>query len=105
MVMTKRHYYKKEIVFTIFIGLSGEIQFKLEQLLQNPTLRIVNVDGKSYRELDFWTLENGFFTNISTEQVKNGLLRAPKGWNLPTKQKPMRIAFSKFIKIDITKIG
>jgi len=118
----------QEIVSSNFLGLSGEIQFESEQLSQNPTLRIVNVDGKSYRELDFWSLENGFFTNISTEQVKNGasrnseslsgaviwpgkLLRAPKGWNLPTKQKPMRIAvpgrtsFSKFVKVDYDEQG
>ncbi|KAI5386776.1 glutamate receptor 2.7 [Lathyrus oleraceus] len=117
----------QEIVSTDFLGLTGKIQFESEQLLQNPTLRIVNVDGKSYRELDYWTLENGFFTNISTEVGKTGGSRnseslssiviwpgkshgVPKGWNLPTKQKPLRIAvpgrtsFSKFVKVDYDDI-
>lgn len=117
-----------EILSSNFLGLSGEIQFESEQLLQNPTLRIVNVDGRSYRELDYWTLENGFFTNLSTKQGGNGasrnseslsgaviwpgkLLRVPKGWNLPTKQKPLRIAvpgrtqFSKFVKVDYDEHG
>ncbi|GAU14587.1 hypothetical protein TSUD_96510 [Trifolium subterraneum] len=118
----------QEIVSSNFLGLSGKIKFESEQLLQNPTLRIVNVDGKSYRELDYWTLENGFFTNISTKEGENGasrnsesltgaviwpgkLLRVPKGWNLPTKQKPLRIAvpgrtaFSKFVKVDYDAHG
>ncbi|KAF1872869.1 hypothetical protein Lal_00015971 [Lupinus albus] len=112
-----------EILSTNYLGLSGEIQFEGMQLLQNPTLRIVNVDGKSYRELDFWTLEQGFTINLSTEQGSNNayrntkslsgviiwpgklVQRVPKGWNLPTKQNPMKIAvpgrtsFSKFVKV------
>ncbi|WJX44269.1 hypothetical protein P8452_31266 [Trifolium repens] len=118
----------QEIVSSNFLGLSGKIKFESEQLSQNPTLRIVNVDGKSYRELDLWNLENGFFTNISTKEGKNGasrnsesltgaviwpgkLLTVPKGWNLPTKQKPLRIAvpgrtaFSKFVKVDYDARG
>jgi ionotropic glutamate receptor len=118
----------QEIVSSNFLGRSGKIKFESEQLLQNPTLRIVNVDGKSYRELDLWNLENGFFTNISTKEGKNGasrnsesltgaviwpgkLLTVPKGWNLPTKQKPLRIAvpgrtaFSKFVKVDYDARG
>lgn len=118
----------QELVSSDFLGLSGKIQFESEQLLRNPTLRIVNVDGKSYRELDYWTIENGFFTNISTGVGKNGgsrnteslssvviwpgkLQRVPKGWNLPTKQKPLRIAvpgrtsFSKFVKVDYDEQG
>ncbi|KAE9613557.1 hypothetical protein Lal_00016161 [Lupinus albus] len=118
-----------EILSTNYLGLSGEIQFEGMQLLQNPTLRIVNVDGKSYRELDFWTLEQGFTTNLSTEQGSNNayrntkslsgviiwpgklVQRVPKGWNLPTKQNPMKIAvpgktsFSKFVKVDYGEDG
>lgn len=112
-----------EILSSNFLGLSGEIRFEEAQLLPNPTFRIVNVDKKSYRELDFWTLKRGFITNLTTEQGSNSvsrnteslsavviwpgkLNRVPKGWNLPTKQKPMQIAvpgstsFSRFVKVD-----
>ncbi|TKY59185.1 Glutamate receptor 2.7 [Spatholobus suberectus] len=113
----------REILSSNFLGLSGEIQFEAAQLLQNPTLTIVNVVGKSYSELDFWTLERGFISSLTTEQGSNSVSRnterlsgvviwpgkvkrVPKGWNLPTKKNPMKIAvpgrtsFSKFVKVD-----
>ncbi|KAK7400648.1 hypothetical protein VNO78_11887 [Psophocarpus tetragonolobus] len=113
----------KEILSSNFLGLSGEIRFEAAQLLQNHTFRIVNVDRKTYRELDFWwTLERGFITNLTTEQGSTSISRntenlsgviwpgkvngVPKGWNVPTKQKKMKIAvpgrttFSKFVKVD-----
>ncbi|OIW10388.1 hypothetical protein TanjilG_05536 [Lupinus angustifolius] len=118
-----------EILSIKYLGLSGEIQFEGMQLLQNHTLRIVNVDGKSYRELDFWTLEQGFTTSLSIEQGGNNasrnseslsgvviwpgklVRRVPKGWNMPTKQNPMKIAvpgrtsFSKFVKVEYGEHG
>jgi len=116
----------REILSSNFVGLSGEIGFEAAQLLQNPTFRIVNVDTKNYRELDFWTPEGGFMSTLPTEKGSGSvsrnteslsgvviwpgkLTRIPKGWNLPTKQKPMRIAipgrtsFSKFVKVDHDK--
>uniref|UniRef100_A0A2N9GFS4 Glutamate receptor n=1 Tax=Fagus sylvatica TaxID=28930 RepID=A0A2N9GFS4_FAGSY len=52
-----------------FSGLSGKIHFEGRQLLDtNPILRIVNVVGKSYKEIDFWTPEFGFSLNPSTEK-------------------------------------
>ncbi|KAL2321095.1 hypothetical protein Fmac_030064 [Flemingia macrophylla] len=118
-----------EILSSNFLGLSGEIQFEAGQLLKSPTFRIVNIDKKSYRELDFWTLEHGFKFNNSlpTEQGSNSVSRnterlrgvviwpgkvkgVPKGWNLPAKINPMRIAvpgrtqFSKFVKVDYDEL-
>ncbi|XP_020209595.2 glutamate receptor 2.2 [Cajanus cajan] len=113
----------REVLSSNFLGLSGEIQFEAGHLLKNPTLRIVNVDRKSYRELDFWTLEHGFNNSLPTKQGSTSVSRNterlsglvlwpgkvigfPKGWNLPTKKNPMRIAvprrtsFSKFVKVD-----
>ncbi|KAK7252107.1 hypothetical protein RIF29_35831 [Crotalaria pallida] len=117
-----------EMLSSNFVGLSGEIQFDGVQLLQNPTLRIVNAYGKSYTELDFWTLEQGFITSLSTGQVEGNASRntgslsgtifwpgkwsgVPKGWNMPTKQNPMKIAvpgrtsFSKFVKVEYGENG
>ncbi|KAJ6925961.1 hypothetical protein NC651_010414 [Populus alba x Populus x berolinensis] len=48
------------ILTTKFVGLSGEINVKAGELLHSPMLRIVNVVGKRYRELDFWISEFGF---------------------------------------------
>ncbi|XP_054779161.1 glutamate receptor 2.7-like isoform X1 [Prosopis cineraria] len=113
----------REIWSSSFVGLSGEIHFQAGQLLQNPILRLVNAVGKSYKEIDFWTQEYGFTTGLPTGkseenatasalslagvvQWPGNLHRAPKGWNMPIKQNPMRIAvpgrtsFSKFVKVD-----
>ncbi|XP_028766552.1 glutamate receptor 2.7 [Neltuma alba] len=113
----------REILSSSINGLSGKIHFQAGQLLQNPILRIVNVVGKSYKEIDFWTQENGFTTSLPTGkseenatantqslagvvQWPGNLERTPKGWNMPVKRNPMKIAvpgrtsFSKFVKVD-----
>ncbi|XP_024632226.1 glutamate receptor 2.1 [Medicago truncatula] len=52
-----------EIQSSNFIGLSGHIQLEAGQVMQkNLVLRIVNVAGKSYKELCFWTEQHGFTT-------------------------------------------
>lgn len=112
----------REILSSSFKGLSGHIQFENGQLLQNPVLRIVNVVGKSHKELCFWTQQHGFTTTLHTGGKGGNLVagntecfrgvrwpgnldRDPKGWNMPTKQNPLRIAvrsrtsFSKFVKV------
>uniref|UniRef100_A0A2N9IYA3 Ionotropic glutamate receptor C-terminal domain-containing protein n=1 Tax=Fagus sylvatica TaxID=28930 RepID=A0A2N9IYA3_FAGSY len=52
-----------------FSGLSGKIHFEGRQLLDtSPILRIVNVVGKRYKEIDFWTPKFGFSMNPSMEK-------------------------------------
>ncbi|KAG6691205.1 hypothetical protein I3842_10G054200 [Carya illinoinensis] len=97
-----------------FSGLSGKIHFEGGQLLDSSTLRIVNVIGKRYNEIDFWTPEFGFSLSPSIEkgEEKNGrvfwpgnLNRIPTGWEMPTDAKPLKIAvpgratFDKFVKV------
>lgn len=119
---TNQSDFKREILLCrSFNGLSGEIHFEAGQLLQNPILSIVNIVGKSYKEIGFWTEELGFMNgkgnnnNDSAKFKTQGLVgvvqwpgnseRIPKGWNMPITQKPMRIAvpgrtsFSKFVKV------
>ncbi|XP_054778740.1 glutamate receptor 2.7-like isoform X2 [Prosopis cineraria] len=116
----------REILSSSFLGLSGEIHFEAGQLLQNPILRMVNVVGKSYKEIDFWTQENGFTASLPTGkseenatantqslagvvQWPGNLQRTPKGWNMPIKRNPLKIAvpgrtsFSKFVKVEYGK--
>ena len=116
----------REISSSSFPGLSGYIQFESGQLMQNPILRIANVVGKSYKELDLWTEELGFSRSLpvgdggdKATRWTGGLAgpvlwpgnsqQVPKGWNMPSKQKPMKIAvpgstqFPEFVKVDYTK--
>ncbi|KAL5841526.1 hypothetical protein ACOSQ3_012129 [Xanthoceras sorbifolium] len=113
----------ENILSSNFTGLSGEISFKEGRLLQTPILRIINLLGKKYKELNFWLPEFGFSKSLETENdtrednsrrslasaaIWPGDLskRDPKGWAMPTKAKPLQIAvpgrtsFEKFVKVS-----
>ncbi|OIV91707.1 hypothetical protein TanjilG_26560 [Lupinus angustifolius] len=112
----------REILSSNFHGLSGQIKFEAGQLLRSPMLQIVNVIGKSYKELCFWTQQQSFNTSLPTEQGGDNvagntecfqgvhwpgnLQRDPKGWNMPSVQNRLKIAvrsrtsFAKFVKVD-----
>ncbi|MFQ6644625.1 hypothetical protein Gotur_019375, partial [Gossypium turneri] len=113
----------EKILSSNFTGLSGEIQFERGMLSQNPTLRIVNVVGKKYKELDFWLPSFGFSRSLVNEETEHdgntaqGLygqvtwpadlnqVRNPKGWAMPTNARPLiigvpgRTSFEKFVKV------
>uniref|UniRef100_A0A6N2KFA3 Glutamate receptor n=1 Tax=Salix viminalis TaxID=40686 RepID=A0A6N2KFA3_SALVM len=97
-----------------FIGLSGRIRFKDGMLSDAPTLRVVNVAGKKYEELDFWLPNCGFSDTLYVDEGKGrcrnsdggetsgGLAgpviwpgdltgRDPKGWAMPSAKKPLKI--------------
>ncbi|KAH7544923.1 hypothetical protein FEM48_Zijuj01G0037400 [Ziziphus jujuba var. spinosa] len=121
----------ESILSSNFSGLSGTINFKAGQLSYPPVLKIINVVGRSYKELDFWTPELGFSGSLETENgteyYKNGeggsyskalvgrvnwpgdLHWTPKGWTMPIDAKPMRIGvpmdpeFENFVKIEYIK--
>ena len=118
----------REILSCNFLGLSGHIQLESGQLMQkNLVLRIVNMAGKSYKELCFWTQQHGFTTIHHAGQGGNKVAgntkcfrgvrwpgnwaRNPKGWNMPTEKNPLRIAvrsrtsFSRFVKVDYDQNG
>jgi hypothetical protein len=108
-----------------FSGLSGKIRFEEGRLSETPMLRIVNMFGKSYKEIDYWKTGLGFLENPTdkpdiVEKEKNigsslsgpvtwpGNLqhRPPKGWEMPTNAKPLKIGvpgrttFEKFVKVE-----
>ncbi|CAK7350469.1 unnamed protein product [Dovyalis caffra] len=106
-----------------FTGLSGKIHFKDGMLSQAPILRIANVVGKKYKELDFWLPNFGFSDTLQVEEGKGrsknsdvgnitrGLAgpviwpgdlnwRDPKGWAMPTNAKPLRIIVPKRTSFD-----
>ncbi|KAG6692261.1 hypothetical protein I3842_10G106100 [Carya illinoinensis] len=108
-------YFLDYMLSSEFSGLSGKIHFEEGQLSDTPILRIVNVVGKRYKEIDFWTPEFGFSMSpfIKKAQEKSetviwpgNLKWTPKGWDMPTDAKPLKIgipgrtAFDKFVKVD-----
>ncbi|XP_065877224.1 glutamate receptor 2.9-like [Euphorbia lathyris] len=101
------------IISSDFSGLSGEIGFKEGKLLNSPELRIVNVVGKKYKEIDFWSPSSGFMNADGPDSIglrgpvnwPGDLKRVPKGWAMPSDAKPMiigvpgRTSFEKFVKV------
>ncbi|KAG5235035.1 glutamate receptor [Salix suchowensis] len=106
-----------------FIGLSGRIRFNDGMLSDAPTLRVVNVAGKKYEELDFWLPNCGFSDTLYVEEDKGrcrnsdggetsgGLSgpviwpgdltgRDPKGWAMPSAEKPLKIVVPKKTSYD-----
>jgi ionotropic glutamate receptor len=99
-----------------FSGLSGKIHFEAGKLTDtNNTLTIINVvgnNGKGYKEIGLWTPELGFRKskekNGSESQIiwPGHLNRTPKGWEMPTSAKPLKIGvpgratFDVFVKVE-----
>ncbi|CAK9148639.1 unnamed protein product [Ilex paraguariensis] len=88
----------KSILSSNFTGLSGDIRFHAGELAGSSLFRIVNIVGKRYKELGFWSSTFGF--------SKRDLKRVPKGLAMPTNAKPMKIGvpatsyYQKFVKVD-----
>lgn len=117
----------KSILLSDFEGLSGKVSFKNGMLYQKPTYRIINVIGKSYREVSFWSPEFGFSEDLveyngMTLKIGNGLegdlgsilwpggkQTVPKGWTIGGLEKPLRIgvpargAFNQFVKVKFNQ--
>ncbi|XP_077229051.1 glutamate receptor 2.9-like [Tasmannia lanceolata] len=105
----------ESILSNNFSGLSGKISFEDGELTGMPTFQIINVIGKSYRELGFWSPEFGFSNSAIEEKggVKleskvfwpGGQTSTPKGWVAATDAKPLIIgvpgktAFNQFVKV------
>ncbi|PSS24601.1 Glutamate receptor 2.7 like [Actinidia chinensis var. chinensis] len=111
----------KNILSSNFTILSGGIRFQNGQLGHLPIFTIVNVIGKKYKEVGFWSSKVGFLKDLdhieesgegnSIKAFENlvtwpgNLRRAPKGWAMPSESKRMKIgvpgrtAFGKFVKV------
>ncbi|XVF36282.1 hypothetical protein REPUB_Repub19eG0044700 [Reevesia pubescens] len=115
----------KQILSSNFEGLSGKIRFGNATLLQNRTFQIINVIGKSYREVAVWSPEFGFTESPDKNEGENsrygnrsmkelgpiywpgGVLTVPKGWtSAAVEEKPLKIgvpargAFNQFVKVS-----
>lgn len=87
-----------------FEGLTGPFNFKHGILAPAHIYRIVNVAGKSYREIGYWTEGLGFSESIAKGSIYNESMKilgqilwpggpwtAPRGWAVATKAKPLRV--------------
>ncbi|KAI3504859.1 hypothetical protein L1887_26609 [Cichorium endivia] len=104
----------KSILDTEFNGVSGNISFKDGKLAQLPTFSIINVIGRSYREIDTWSPDFGFSNqNVGSREGSLDLIYWPGGTQrIPTSQawgnegKPLKIgvpskgAFNQFVKVS-----
>ncbi|KAF9589308.1 hypothetical protein IFM89_022635 [Coptis chinensis] len=115
------------ILSSNFNGLSGQIHFQNGELSRSTTYTVVNVVGKSYIQLKFWSPEYGFTDEVidgkmsqekSTSDGRKmqglddlvywpgGLRRVPLGWVMPNAANPMvigipgRTSFEKFVKVN-----
>ncbi|XP_054813212.1 glutamate receptor 2.8-like [Prosopis cineraria] len=93
-----------KILLSNFSGLSGKIQFTNYRLDPAKTFKIINVMGQTYGELGFWSDGQGFSRTIGPDATYSSSMKvlgpvfwpggpwdSPRGWTLPTIDKPLRI--------------
>ncbi|OIT04171.1 glutamate receptor 2.6 [Nicotiana attenuata] len=113
----------KTILLSDFEGLSGKVSFKNGVIFQKPIFKIINVIGKSYREVSFWSPEFGFVNDLVEYngvklKIGNGLesilwpggkQTVPKGWSIGGLEKPLKIgvpakgAFNQFVTVNFNQ--
>ena len=115
--------FSEKSLFSEFDTLSGKTSSVNEKLLQSPTFTIINVIGKSYREMAFWSPTLGFSKNVvrhelleidtnndstgvlSTVYWPGGLHSVPRGWTHSNEERPLKIgvpasgAFTQFVNV------
>ncbi|XP_056693887.1 glutamate receptor 2.7 isoform X2 [Spinacia oleracea] len=92
------------LLLSNFEGLSGNVRFRNGELGKLPNFQIINVVGKSYRVLAFWSSEFGFSKKLPSQNDHvmlvelgpiywpGGEQEVPTGWNITaTNAKPLRI--------------
>ncbi|KAI9185437.1 hypothetical protein LWI28_007230 [Acer negundo] len=93
----------QRISLSDFDGLTGKAQFNNKNVTP-AVYQIINLTGRSYRELGFWTDGLGFSKTIDNSATYNSSMKylgqvlwpgapwyEPKGWAIPTDTKPLRI--------------
>lgn len=109
-----------------FGGLSGRFRFNFSTKMLNPAhmFEIINVGGRSYRELGFWSEGLGFSTSVDKGSNYSTSMRilgqvvwpgrpwtVPRGWEVAKSSKPLRIAvpenatFTEFVNVKYDDEG
>ncbi|KAL7087595.1 hypothetical protein ACP275_13G076300 [Erythranthe tilingii] len=113
----------KKIEEIDFDGLSGKIEYKNRKLSPVVQFQIINIIGRSYQELGFWSDGSGFSTVLDNKVSYNSSMEilghvvwpggpwsTPRGWVLPTVSNPLRIGVpnvsltSKFVKVEYNPV-
>ena len=113
-----------KIKLTDFQGLGGKIQFKDRKLAPADTFQIINVIGRSYRDLGFWSDKLGFSQDLQENSSSSllmkeldnvfwpgGSLKTPRGWVVPTDSAPLRIGvptnsmFKQYVRVEEDPTG
>ncbi|XP_059451031.1 glutamate receptor 2.8-like [Corylus avellana] len=116
----------EKILKTKFEGLTGLFNFSTERkLVPVHIFQIVNVAGKSYRKLGYWTEGLGFSESIHKSSIYNksmsilgqvfwpgGPWSVPKGWVIPTSHSyrlkigvPAKSTFREFVNVTYDHLG
>ncbi|XP_057532742.1 glutamate receptor 2.8-like isoform X2 [Amaranthus tricolor] len=98
------------LLLSDFNGLSGNVRFEKGELKQKPIFKIINVVGKSYKELVFWSPELGFFGEVGPIYWPGGVQEVPRGWELVSSMntKKLRIAVpasGAFHLVNVSVVG
>ncbi|KAM0905460.1 hypothetical protein ACQ4PT_017372 [Festuca glaucescens] len=107
------------IVQNKFTGLSSDFDLTDRQQLKVSVFQIINVVGRGYREIGFWTFKSGLSRKLNIEGLKitgsasmldlNPVIwpvestEIPRGWEVPTSGNRLRVgvrtsAYPEFIK-------
>ncbi|KAF5478608.1 hypothetical protein F2P56_005151 [Juglans regia] len=107
-----------KMMLSEFNGLSGKARFLDRRVAPAHRFQVINVIGKSYNELGFWSDRLGFSVTIDEKSQYNpsmrglgqvfwpgGPLITPRGWTPPTDAKPLIIgvptksSFKKYVNV------
>ncbi|KAJ6360794.1 hypothetical protein OIU77_004754 [Salix suchowensis] len=107
-----------------FEGLAGAFNFQKGILSHERIFRIINVVGRSYREIGYWTEKLGFSESTGAGSKYNKSMRllgsvfwpgapwsVPRGWALPTSEEPLKIgvpvsnSHKEFVEVVYDQLG
>ncbi|KAJ6360795.1 hypothetical protein OIU77_004755 [Salix suchowensis] len=107
-----------------FEGLAGAFNFQKGILSPERIFRIINVVGKSYREIGYWTEKLGFSESTGAASKYSKSMRllgsvfwpgapwsVPRGWALPTSEEPLKIgvpvsnSHKEFVEVVYDQLG
>ncbi|KAG6793677.1 hypothetical protein POTOM_002892 [Populus tomentosa] len=109
----------EKVLQTDFHGLSGKVQFNNHKMAPTQMFQIINVVGKSYRELGYWSSGLGFSETIGKHATYSPLMNdleqvlwpggpryTPRGWTELTRKKPLLVGvpaksgYKEYVKVE-----
>lgn len=107
IVFSKGYQLLGSLLTADFSGLSGRVKFSGGMLAPSQSFEVINVVGRSYREIGYWTDDLGFSKDLSSGSKYSssmsrlgtifwpgGFSAAPRGWTPSVGKMPLRIGVS-----------